>query len=123
MSSGGGPCTDASDFFRFFTLDLNLLIELELGSDGSGMREIFGGGEEGDTGAHGGEQGGNDEGGDIDVMSTMSTESERERARLSEECELGEGESSGAGGGGRLKWNVREAICICDLDKGELYGG
>src|SRR5258707_14062140 len=28
---------------------------------------------------------------------------------------MGDGESSGAGGGGSTKWNVREAIWICEL--------
>ena len=43
----------------------------------------------------------------------MSTEGER--ALLPEDCELGEGESSGGAGGGRMKWKVRDAICICEL--------
>lgn len=67
--------------------------------------------------ATGGEHGGMEEGGEMDVTSreVMSTEGERGRCST-EECELGEGESSGgAGGGGRTKWNVREAIWICDL--------
>ncbi len=63
------------------------------------------------TVAGGGEHDGIDEGGDKEVMST-----EGERGRFpEEEWELGDGESSGAGGGGKMKWNVREAICICDL--------
>jgi len=53
----------------------------------------------------GGEFGGCEEGGDIDVIST-----EGERARLVDDWELGEGVSSGGEGGGRTKLNVRDAI-------------
>lgn len=115
-SGGGGGGGAASDFLRFFALDLNLLIVLELGSAASDSGGILLA--RGDTGAGGGEHEGSEEGGEMDVTSTMSTDGERERARLSEEFELGDGESSGAGGGGKTKWNVREAICICDLEKG-----
>lgn len=52
-----------------------------------------------------------DEGGEMDVTSR-----EGERARLLEDWELGDGVSSGGGGGGRTKWNVRDAICIWDLN-------
>jgi hypothetical protein len=52
-----------------------------------------------------------DDGGEMDVISR-----EGERGRLMEDCELGDGVSSGGGGGGRTKWNVRDAICICDLE-------
>ncbi len=45
----------------------------------------------------------------------MVISTEGERALLPEDWELGEGESSGGAGGGRMKWKVREAICICDL--------
>jgi hypothetical protein len=48
-----------------------------------------------------------------EVMST-----EGDRARL-EPWEEGDGESEGTGGGGRTKWNVRDAICICDLQGGQ----
>ena len=82
-------------------------MEFELGSWGSGG--ILGNTRA--TGAGGGEHDGIEEGRDREVMST-----EGDRGRLpEEEWELGDGESSGAGGGGRMKWKVREAICIWDL--------
>jgi hypothetical protein len=60
----------------------------------------------------GGEHDGNERAGEKEVM---SREGDRVRVRplRGEDVELGEGESSGAGG--RTKWNVREAIWICDL--------
>ena len=105
--------TSASDFLRFL-LDLNLAIELEFGSDGSGSGGIFLGGNPTATAVTSGEFGGIDEGGEIEVTSNEVTSTEGERGRIStEECELGEGESSGgAGGGGSTKWKVRDAICI-----------
>ena len=61
----------------------------------------------------GGEEGGIEDGGDIEVTSSEVTSTDGERGRFSaEDRELGEGESSGAGGGGSTKWNVRDAICI-----------
>lgn len=80
-------------------------MELEFGSDGSGSSGIFLGGDGIATAVTGGEFGGMDEGGEIDVTSNEVTSTDGERGRFSiEECELGEGESSGgAGGGGRTK--------------------
>ena len=94
-------------------------MELELGNCGSGNRgTLFGGEPATSAAAAGGEQGGIEEGGEIEATSrdVMSTDGERRRLPA-EEWELGEGESSGGGtaGGGRMKWKVRDAICICDL--------
>lgn len=83
-------------------------IAFEFGSAVSGNGGIFGAAE--GTCAGGGDSDGREEGGEYEVIST-----EGERARLPEDCELGDGESSGGAGGGRIKWKVREAICICDL--------
>jgi hypothetical protein len=93
-----------SDFLRFL-LDLSRAIELEFGSDGSGNGGIFLSGDGTAAAATGGEFGGIEEGGEIDVMSSDVTSTDGDLARISpEECELGEGESSGgAGGGGRWK--------------------
>ncbi len=87
------------------------MIEFEFGSCGSGSGGVFFGGGEVRTAVTGGEHGGMDEGGDMEVTSkdVMSTEGERGRCST-EDKELGEGESSGAGGGGRMKWKVRDAI-------------
>lgn len=80
------------------------MILLELGNDASDNGGIFvGNGGETGAGGGGGEHGGIEDGGDIEVTSTMSSEGDRERTRLSDEWELGDGESSGAGGGGRMK--------------------
>ena len=99
-NGGGGGGGTASDFFRFFAFVLNLVMLLELGNDASDNGGIFAG-NGGETGARGGgEHGGMEDGGEIEVTSTMSSEGDRERARLSDEWELGDGESSGAGGGG-----------------------
>lgn len=46
----------------------------------------------------------------MDVIST-----DGERARLADDWELGDGVSSGGEGGGRTNVNVRDAICMCDL--------
>jgi hypothetical protein len=43
----------------------------------------------------------------------MSTDGER--GRVGSSWGLGVRESSGAGGGGSTKWNVRDAIWICEL--------
>ena len=94
----------ASDFLRFF-VDLNLAIEFEFGSEGSGSGGIFLGGEGTVVGAARGEFGGMDEGGEIEVISRDVTSTDGDRGRISpDEWELGEGVSSGgAGGGGRWK--------------------
>lgn len=63
------------------------------------------GGEAATTALVGGDDGGMDDGGDIDVaMSSEVMSTDGERGLFStEDRELGEGESSGAGGGGRMK--------------------
>lgn len=95
----------ASDFLRFL-FDLSLVMELELGSCGSGNSGALFGGEAATLAtAAGGEQGGIEEGGETEATSSdvMSTEGERRRFPA-EEWELGEGESSGgATGGGKTK--------------------
>lgn len=53
---------------------------------------------------------GGDDAGEREVMSI-----EGDNWRVLEPGELGDGESSGAGAGGRMKWNILEAIWICDL--------
>jgi hypothetical protein len=78
-----------------------------LGSAGGGLHAS--GGVSGRTG--GGEYDGRERTGENEVTSR-----EGERPRRGEEVEeLGDDESSGAGGS--TKWNVREAIWICDLNK------
>ena len=42
---------------------------------------------------------------------------EGDQGQLVEDCDLEDGVFSGGGGGGRMKWNVRDAIWICDLGK------
>lgn len=56
---------------------------------------------------------GNDEGGDAVVI--MSSEGDLARGDGTGEGEGGEGEADGAAGGGSTKWNVRDAIWICEL--------
>ena len=59
---------------------------LELGNDASDNGGILAGnGGETGAGGGGGEHGGIEEGGDIEVTSTMSSEGDRERTRLSDE--------------------------------------
>ncbi len=114
MSSGAGFVTGAGGSCCLRALpaiDLALPIAFEFGSVwgiGRGRGGALRGG--GDIGPGGGEPEGSGEGGDREVMST-----DGERGRPVESLGLGGGESSGAGGGGSTKWNVREAIWICDL--------
>lgn len=108
MTSGAGRGGDGtSGFLRFFEFAL-CGMAFELGNALSGRGGILGAA--GGTCTGGGDSEGNEEGGEYVVIST-----EGERALLPEDWELGEGESSGGAGGGRMKWKVREAICICDL--------
>ena len=113
MSSGAGLGRGwgASCRLRAFPVDLAFPITFEFGSvcaigwgSGGALRG------EGETGRGGGEAEGSGEGGERDVMST-----DGDRDRAADGWGLGEGESSGAGGGGSTKWNVREAIWICEL--------
>ena len=94
----------ASDFLRFL-LDLRRAIEFEFGSCGSSSGGAFLGEAGAAVAATGGEEGGMEDGGDIEVTSMESTSTDGERGLFSaEDSELGEGESSGAGaGGGRMK--------------------
>jgi hypothetical protein len=114
MSSGAGfgRGEGASRFLRAFpAVDLALPIASDFGSAGA-----IGGGKGGplrgggEAGPGGGDTEGRGEGGDTDVIST-----DGDRCRAGDRWGLGDGESSGAGGGGRTKWNVREAIWICEL--------
>ena len=113
MSSGAGfgRSGGASSFLRAFPVVLALPIASEFGSVcamGGGMGGPLRGG--GEVGPGGGDAEGSGEGGDRDVMST-----DRDRCRAGDSWGLGDRESSGAGGGGSTKWNVREAIWICEL--------
>ena len=114
MSSGAGfgRGGGASSFLRAFPIvDLDFPIASEFGSVcaiGGGRGGALRGGEE--AGPGGGDADGSGEGGDRDVMST-----DRDRCRAGDNGGLGGRESSGAGGGGSTKWNVREAIWICEL--------
>ena len=80
------------------------MIEFEFGSCGSSSGGAFFGEAGATAAATGGEEGGMEDGGDIEVTSRDNTSTEGERGLFSaEDRELGEGESSGAGGGGRMK--------------------
>jgi len=114
MSSGAsfGRGGGASGCLRAFpVVDLDFPIAFVFGSAwaiGGGRGGPLRGG--GDAGPGGGEAEGSGEGGDRDVMST-----DGDRARAWDSWGLGDVESSGAGGGGSTKWNVRDAIWICEL--------
>jgi hypothetical protein len=106
ISSGlrRGRASAASDFLRFL-FDLMRVIEFVLGNDNSGSGGTFLSGKDTSTAATGGEHGGIEDGGEMEVTSSdvMSTEGERRRFSA-EEWEEGEGESSGGSrGGGRTK--------------------
>ncbi len=109
MSSGAGfgRCGGASCFLRAFAVDLAFDFG-SAGAIGGGRGGPLRGGRE--AGPGGGDTEGSGEGGDTEVMST-----DRDRCRKGSVWVLGDGESSGAGGGGSTKWNVREAIWICEL--------
>lgn len=114
MSSGAGfgRGEGASCFLRAFPVeDLAFPMASDFGSAGAigGGRggPLRGGGE---AGPGGGDTEGSGEGGETDVMST-----DGDRCREGDRWGLGDGELSGAGGGGSTKWNVREAIWICEL--------
>jgi hypothetical protein len=113
MSSGAGfgRGGGASSCLRAFpAVDFIFPIAFEFGSvwalGGGRGGPLRGGGEAGP----GGEAEGSGEGADRDVMST-----DGDRGRAEDNWGLGDTESSGAGGGGSTKWNVREAIWICEL--------
>jgi hypothetical protein len=111
MSSGAGfgRGGGASSCLRAFpAVDFIFPITFEFGSAwaiGGGRGGAFRGGGEAGPGGEG-----SGEGGDRDVMST-----DGDRGLAGDDWGLGDTESSGAGGGGSTKWNVREAIWICEL--------
>jgi hypothetical protein len=114
MSSGAGLGRGggASNCLRAFPAeDLYFPIAFEFGSVwaiGGGRGGALRGGVEAGPGV--GDAEGSGEGGDRDVMST-----DGDLGRAGDMGGLGDRESSGAGGGGSTKWNVRDAIWICEL--------